>query len=109
LTFSTSCNRLLKLLNIMEGEKIEDTIVTRQIPIVAIRGSVVFPYTDAVLSFGRKKSVEAVNAAFQQDRIVAIFTQKDAKTTEAKMPIIAITTKSSIKVKPFFLMCFYSI
>ncbi|KKQ26452.1 MAG: Lon protease [Candidatus Woesebacteria bacterium GW2011_GWA1_37_8] len=66
----------------MEGEKIEDTIVTRQIPIVAIRGSVVFPYTDAVLSFGRKKSVEAVNAAFQQDRIVAIFTQKDPKTAD---------------------------
>lgn len=53
---------------------------TRQIPIVAIRDSVVFPYTDVVLSFGRKKSVVAVNTAFQNDRVIGIFTQKDART-----------------------------
>jgi ATP-dependent Lon protease len=53
---------------------------TRQIPIVAIRDSVVFPYTDVVLSFGRKKSVAAVNTAFQNDRVIGIFTQKDART-----------------------------
>jgi ATP-dependent Lon protease len=51
----------------------------RQIPVVAIRGSVVFPHTDAVLSFGRKKSVAAINSAFQEDRVVGIFTQKDSR------------------------------
>ncbi len=59
--------------------ELEKTIIYRQIPIVAIRGSVVFPHTDAVLSFGRKKSVEAINTAFQEDRVVGIFTQKDAR------------------------------
>jgi ATP-dependent Lon protease len=54
----------------------------RHIPIVAIRGSVVFPHSDAVLSFGRKKSVAAVNTAFQEDRVVGIFTQKDSRTSE---------------------------
>ncbi len=49
----------------------------RTIPIVAIRGSVVFPHTDSILSFGRSKSVDAVNAAFQDDKIIAIFNQKD--------------------------------
>src|SRR3990167_3786171 len=51
----------------------------RQIPVVAIRVSVVFPHTDAVLSFGRKKSVAAINTAFQEDRVVGIFNQKDAR------------------------------
>jgi len=51
----------------------------RNIPIVAIRGSVVFPHTDSVLTFGRKKSVSAVRAAFQADRVIAIFTQKDPR------------------------------
>ena len=51
----------------------------RQIPVVAIRRSVVFPHTDAVLSFGRKKSVAAINSAFQEDRVVGIFTQKDSR------------------------------
>lgn len=54
----------------------------RQIPVVAIRGSVVFPHTDAVLSFGRKKSVSAVNTAFQEDRLIGIFTQKDVRVAE---------------------------
>jgi len=56
--------------------------LARQVPIVAIRGSVVFPHTDTLLSFGRQKSVLAVNSAFQQDRVVAIFSQKDPKTVD---------------------------
>jgi len=56
----------------------------RRVPIVAIRGSVVFPHTDALLSFGRPKSMSAVNSAFQEDRVVAIFTQKDPRTGEPK-------------------------
>jgi len=56
--------------------------LSRQVPIVAIRGSVVFPHTDTILTFGRPKSVNAVNSAFQEDRVVAIFTQKDARTSD---------------------------
>ena len=56
--------------------------VLRQVPIIPIRGSVVFPYTDTVLSFGRQKTVSAINAGFAQDRIVAIFGQVDPKNTD---------------------------
>jgi len=56
--------------------------VLRQVPIIPIRGSVVFPYTDTVLSFGRQKTVSAINAGFSQDRIVAIFGQIDLKNTD---------------------------
>ena len=53
-----------------------------KIPIVAIRGSVVFPHTDVPLAFGRTKSVSAINKSFQDNRIVAIFTQKDPRTSD---------------------------
>lgn len=56
----------------------------REVPVVAIRGSVVFPHTDTLLSFGRKKSLAAVNSAFQGDRVIAIFTQKDSRTADPK-------------------------
>ncbi|MEK7112022.1 MAG: endopeptidase La, partial [Patescibacteria group bacterium] len=56
--------------------------LTRNVPIVAIRGSVVFPHTDTLLSFGRPKSTSAINSAFQEDRVIAIFTQKDPRTTD---------------------------
>lgn len=68
----------------MQKEENSVNKVFRDIPIVAIRGSVIFPYTDAVLSFGRRKSVDAVNSAFQKDKVVGIFTQKDPRTVDPK-------------------------
>lgn len=56
--------------------------IVRRVPIVAVRGSVVFPRTDTLLSFGRPKSVSAVNSAFQEDRVIAIFSQKDPRAAE---------------------------
>src|SRR5687768_3843674 len=55
------------------------------VPVVAIRGSVVFPNTDSILSFGRPKSVAAINAAFAENRVVAIFAQRDANTTDPEI------------------------
>lgn len=55
---------------------------SRRVPIVPVRGSVVFPHTDTLISFGRVKSVAAVNSAFQGDRVIAIFSQKDPKTAD---------------------------
>jgi len=54
----------------------------RTVPVVAIRGSVVFPHTDSILTFGRDKSVAAVNASFQDNRTIAIFSQKDARVLD---------------------------
>jgi ATP-dependent Lon protease len=54
----------------------------RRVPIVSVRGSVVFPHTDTLLSFGRSKSVAAINSAFQEDRVIAIFSQKDPRTAD---------------------------
>ncbi|MBI3289851.1 endopeptidase La [Candidatus Microgenomates bacterium] len=51
----------------------------KSVPVVALRGSVVFPNTEAVLNFGRPKSKLAVQAAFQGDRLLAVFAQKDAR------------------------------
>ncbi len=71
----------------------------RRVPIVAIRGSVMFPHTDTLLSFGREKSVAAVNAAFNEDRVIAIFSQKDPRTPDPaeedlyKMGTIATITQ----------------
>lgn len=71
--------------------------MTRRVPIVPVRGSVVFPHTDTLLSFGREKSVAAVNSAFQQDRVIAIFSQKDPRTADpAKEDLNEIGTIATI-------------
>jgi ATP-dependent Lon protease len=51
----------------------------RSVPIIAIRGAVVFPHTDTLLSFSRDSAVSAADSAFEKDRLVAIFTQKDSR------------------------------
>lgn len=56
----------------------------RNIPTVAVRGIVVFPRTEVLLTFGRQKSVSAVNHAFRGDRVIAIFTQKDPSITDPR-------------------------
>lgn len=56
----------------------------RSVPIIAIRGAVVFPHTDTLLSFNRNASVTAADIAFEKDRLVAIFTQKDARINNPK-------------------------
>ncbi len=52
------------------------------LPVVALRGSVVFPRTESILTFGRPKTKAAVNAAYQGDKLLAIFTQKDARISD---------------------------
>jgi ATP-dependent Lon protease len=56
----------------------------RSVPIIPIRGSVVFPHTDTLLSFVRPSSVTAADNAFEKDRLVAIFTQKDSRISDPK-------------------------
>ncbi len=55
----------------------------RQVPLIPVRDVVVFPTNELVLTFGRKKSMNAIHAALsREDKLVALFTQKDAGVDE---------------------------
>lgn len=54
----------------------------RTIPVVAIREGVVFPHTEALLTFGRPKSVAGVNAAYQSDRLICFVSQKYSQVAD---------------------------
>lgn len=49
------------------------------VPLIPVRDVVVYPTNEVVLTFGRKKSMNAVNAALTKDKMVALFTQRDSK------------------------------
>lgn len=55
---------------------------TLTLPVVALRGSVVFPRTESILTFGRPKTKAAVQAASAGDNLLGIFTQKDARISD---------------------------
>lgn len=49
------------------------------VPLVPLRNGVVFPHTEAVLTFGRSKSTAAINAALNSNRLICFVTQRHPK------------------------------
>lgn len=52
------------------------------VPIIPIRDGIIFPSTDSVLTFGRPKSLAALEAAFQKERVVCFVLQKNARLND---------------------------
>ena len=49
------------------------------LPILAIRNTVIFPVLAFPINVGREKSLEAVEQALQKDKLLGILAQRDAK------------------------------
>lgn len=56
--------------------------VERIVPVIPIRDGIIFPSTDSVLTFGRPKSLSALESAFQHERIVCFVLQKNARLND---------------------------
>ena len=71
---------------------------TRTIPLLPLRGILVFPYMIIHLDVGREKSISALEEAMVQDRLIMLAAQKDAQTD---MPtpedIFSVGTVAEIK------------
>lgn len=52
------------------------------VPIIPIRDGIIFPNTDSVLTFGRPKSLTALESAFQHEKIVCFVLQKNARLND---------------------------
>ncbi len=52
------------------------------LPVASLREGVVFPSVETVLSFGRPKSIAALEAAFKSDKLLCVFSQKDNRILE---------------------------
>lgn len=63
-------------------ENILPETTTRQLPLLPLRGILVFPYMIIHLDVGREKSVKAIEETMIQDRIIFLATQKEAQTDE---------------------------
>lgn len=52
------------------------------VPVIPIRDGIIFPSTDSVLTFGRPKSLSALESAFKHERIVCFVLQKNARLND---------------------------
>ncbi|MEK7517698.1 MAG: endopeptidase La [Patescibacteria group bacterium] len=68
------------------------------VPLIPIRDGVIFPNTDSVLTFGRPKSLAALEASFTSERIVCFVLQRDSKLNDpAPSDLYSIGTLSRIE------------
>lgn len=56
--------------------------IERIVPVIPIRDGIIFPNTDSVLTFGRPKSLAALESSFQHERIVCFVLQKNARLND---------------------------
>lgn len=52
------------------------------VPVIPIRDGIIFPNIDSVLTFGRPKSLAALESSFQHERIVCFVLQKNSRLNE---------------------------
>src|SRR5258708_3086926 len=52
------------------------------VPVIPIRDGIIFPSTDSVLTFGRPKSLLALESSFKHERIVCFVLQKNSKLND---------------------------
>lgn len=73
-------------------------VEVRELPLLPLRGILVFPYMVIHLDVGREKSVNAIEEAMVQNREIFLVTQKEAQTDEPKEDeIYRVGTVAQIK------------
>ncbi len=78
-------------------EKNDQTRI-RELPLLPLRGILVFPYMVIHLDVGRDKSVKAIDEAMLQNREIMLVTQKEAQTDEPlEEDIYQVGTVAEIK------------
>src|SRR3989338_2909955 len=68
------------------------------VPVIPIRDGIIFPNTGSVLTFGRPKSLAALESSFKHERIVSFVLQKNARVNDpSPEDLFSIGTLSRIE------------
>lgn len=65
------------LIPVQEDGKMKNLHVPKTIPVLALKNTLLFPGTVIPITVGRYKSINAVKKAFGNDKLIAVFSQKD--------------------------------
>jgi len=65
-----------------QNQQLQQIPGEKLVPIIPIRDGLIFPNTDSVLTFGRPKSLAALETSFQSERIVCFVLQKNSRLND---------------------------
>lgn len=66
-------------LNQQEGEFNDGAVLPKELPLLPLRNTVLFPGIVLPITVGRDKSIKAVNDAYKADKLIGVVAQKDSK------------------------------
>jgi ATP-dependent Lon protease len=74
------------------------TVTRERLPVLPLRGVLVFPYMVLHLDVGRERSISALERAMMQENRILLITQKDAKLDEpVKEDLFEVGTVARVK------------
>src|SRR6201746_1883867 len=69
-------------LNESDNENLNDIEIPKELPVLPLRNTVLFPGVVLPITVGRDKSIKAVNDAYKIDKLIGVLAQKDANIEE---------------------------
>src|SRR5882724_4858953 len=65
-------------LNETDNEGLNDIEIPKELPVLPLRNTVLFPGVVLPITVGRDKSIKAVNDAYRIDKLIGVLAQKDS-------------------------------
>ncbi|MDP4150278.1 MAG: endopeptidase La [Bacteroidota bacterium] len=65
-------------LNESDNETLNDIQIPKELPVLPLRNTVLFPGVVLPITVGRDKSIKAVNDAYKADKLIGVLAQKDS-------------------------------
>lgn len=88
---------LIQMIAPDEDDSLEQEGLPEELPILAVRNTVLFPGVLIPITIGRQKSIRVVKQAYKGDKIIGILTQKNPKVDDPKsQDLFAIGTVAKI-------------
>ncbi len=72
-------------INETEQDNLNDTEIPKEIPILPLRNTVLFPGVVLPITVGRDKSIKAVQDAYKGDKLIGVLAQKDSSVEDPSM------------------------
>ena len=69
-------------LNENDGESLTEIEVPKELPILPLRNTVLFPGVVLPITVGRDKSIKAVNDSYKADKLIGVLAQKDSNVDD---------------------------
>src|SRR5579863_7455233 len=65
-------------LNESDNDGLNDMEIPKELPVLPLRNTVLFPGVVLPITVGRDKSIKAVNDAYKSDKLIGVLAQKDS-------------------------------